>query len=261
MKRLLPLLLAGACAAASLLSCQKDISAEAPASEEMTIAFAATPVETRATFTAPEGNSYPVVWTANDTKAKVSLNFAKEVDATIEPAADGKTARFVAKISAPNPAPADYTFYLVSPASAVTGNFNATYNSATVTVPAVQTPQAASPDEAAMILFGSSAKLSALAQTIPVSFNHFTAYGKLSLKNLSLGSAKVLSVELTADAPMAGKWYYYPNDPAASKAVAEADGHTITLLTSATEDLWFAAAPVDLSGKKLTVTVKTDAGA
>ena len=263
MKRLFPLLLAGVCAAASLLSCQKDINAEAPASEEMTIAFAATPVETRATFTAPEGNSYPVIWTANDTKAKVSLNFAKEVDATIEPAADGKTARFVAKISAPNPAPADYTFYLISPASAVTGNpsFNTSYSSATVTVPAVQTPLAASPDEAAMILVGASAKLSALAQTIPVSFNHFTAYGKLALQNLSLGGAKVLSVELTADAPMTGKWYYYPEAPATSKAVTATAGGKLTIFTSATEDIWFASAPVDLSGKQLTVTVKTDAGA
>lgn len=261
MKRLFPLMLAGLCAAASLLSCQKDISSEAPVSDEMTIQFAADPVETRATFTAPEGTSYPVIWTANDKEAKVSLNFAKEVTAKIEPAADGKTARFVAKISAPSPAPADYTFYLISPASAVTANFNASYSSATVTVPAVQTPLAASPDEAAMILVGASAKLPALTETVPVSFKHFTAYGKLALKNLSLGSATVLSVELTADAPMAGKWYYYPEAPETSKAATETDGGKITLLTSATEDIWFASAPVDLSGKKLTVTVKTDAGA
>lgn len=261
MKRLFPLMLAGLCAAASLLSCQKEISSEAPVSDEMTIQFAADPVETRATFTAPEGTSYPVIWTANDKEAKVSLNFAKEVTAKIEPAADGKTARFVAKISAPSPAPADYTFYLISPASAVTANFNASYSSATVTVPAVQTPLAASPDEAAMILVGASAKLPALTETVPVSFKHFTAYGKLALKNLSLGSATVLSVELTADAPMAGKWYYYPEAPETSKAATETDGGKITLLTSATEDIWFASAPVDLSGKKLTVTVKTDAGA
>lgn len=259
MKRMFSLMLAGVCAAASLLSCQKEIT-EAPVSDEMTLEFTAEPVETRAAFTAPEGNSYPVVWTANDTKAKISLNFAKEVDATIEPAADGKTARFVAKVNQPSPAPAEYTFYLISPASAVTANFNATYSSATVTVPTIQTPLATSPDEAAMILVGQSEKLTALSQNIPLTVGHFTAYGKMSFKNLALGAAKVLSVELKADFPIAGKWYYYPLAPLTSKAIAEADGHTITLLTDKTEDIWFACAPVDLSGKKLTVTVKTDAG-
>lgn len=259
MKRILSLMLAGVCAAAALLSCQKEI-AEVPASDEMTLEFTAEPVETRAAFTAPEGNTYPVVWTANDKKAKISLNFAKQVDASIEPAADGKSARFVAKINQPSPAPADYTFYLISPASAVTGDFNVTYSSVTVTVPAVQTPLAASPDEAAMILAGQSAKLTELSQSIPVTFNHFTAYGKMSLKNLSLGEAKIFSVELTADAPIAGKWYYYPLAPLSSKAVSETDGRAISLLTDKLEDIWFACAPVDLSGKKLTVTVKTDAG-
>ena len=261
MKRLFPLLLAGLCAAASLLSCQKDINAEAPASEEMTIAFAATPVETRAAFTAPEGNSYPVVWTANDTKAKVSLNFAKEVDATIEPAADGKTARFVAKISAPNPAPADYTFYLISPASVLNGNpsFNASNKRATIVIPSVQTPLVASPDEAAMILAGQSAKLSALAETVPVSFKHVTAYGKLSFQNLNLDGAKVLAVELSSEVDLAGKYYYFPETQAAS--VVSGGGYKVlTLSTSATENIWFASAPVDLSGKKLSVAVKTDKG-
>ena len=259
MKRKLSLMLAGVCAAAALLSCQKEI-AEVPASDEMTLEFTAEPVETRAAFMAPEGTTYPVVWTANDKKAKISLNFAKQVDASIEPAADGKSARFVAKISQPSPAPADYTFYLISPASAVTGDFNSQYSSVTVTIPAVQTPLAASPDEAAMILAGQSAKLTELSQSIPVTFNHFTAYGKMSLKNLSLGEAKIFSVELKADAPIAGKWYYYPLAPLSSKAVSETDGRAISLLTDKLEDIWFACAPVDLSGKKLTVTVKTDVG-
>ena len=89
------------------------------------------------------------------------------------------------------------------------------------------------------------------------SLDHWTAYGKLTLTNLALDGAEIEAVDLTAETPWAGRWYYYPDS---GEAKANPGAETITIKTTATEDLWFACAPVDLSEKKLTVVVKTDKG-
>ena len=92
---------------------------------------------------------------------------------------------------------------------------------------------------------------------VTFSLDHWTAYGKLTLTNLALDGAEIEAVDLTAEIPWAGRWYYYPDT---GEAKANPGAATITINTKATEDLWFACAPVDLSEKKLTVAVKTDKG-
>ena len=67
-----------------------------------------------------------------------------------------------------------------------------------------------------------------------------------------IGTIKTVALKFD-DVNIAGKWNYYPSTD--TKGVLEAGSNTITLTTSSATDIWFACAPVDVSGKKLTVTV------
>lgn len=239
-------------AAVALSSCVKDLQ-ESFSGPEVTVSFTAGAPQTRTAFTEPDGNIYPVLWTENDQKVAISLNYANIVKANVEPAADFKTASFTATFAE---ATAPFTFYLMSPASAAV-NINKQYADWTVDVPTVQTPLAKSVDEAAQILVSKTKALDAIPEKVTFSLEHWTAYGKLTLTNLALDGAEIEAVDLTAEIPWAGRWYYYPDE---DKAAANPGAMTITIDTKATEDLWFACAPVDLSEKKLTVAVKTDKG-
>mgnify|MGYP003308476257 CR=1 FL=1 len=86
-----------------------------------------------------------------------------------------------------------------------------------------------------------------------MNFKHFTAYGKFSLTNLTDQIGAIASVSLEfEDVNVAGKWNYYP----ATDTKGEHDGsNKISLTTSSATDLWFACAPIDVSGKTMKVTV------
>ena len=239
-------------AAVALSSCVKEMQ-ESFSGPEVTVSFTAGAPQTRTAFTEPDGNTYPVLWTENDRKVALSLNYANIVKADVAPAADFKTASFTATFAE---ATAPFTFYLMSPASAAI-NISKDYKDWTVDVPTLQTPLEKSVDEAAQILVAKSEAFSEIPQKVTFSLDHWTAYGKLTLANLALDGAEIESVDLTAETPWAGRWYYYPDT---GEAKANPGAETITINTKATADLWFACAPVELSGKKLTVAVKTDRG-
>ena len=252
MKKISTLLL---CAAAALLfsACNKQESDVTPVSSGA-IRFLAESIETRTAFGSPSSGKYPTLWTANDTKVKVAVNYASSKDATVNPSSDFKTAKFEATLSLPEAGP--YTFMSMSPSSAFVA-INAEHKSWNVAVPTAQTPLAGSVDEAAQILAAISSEYDEAPQTVKFQFKHVTAYGHFSIKNLNLSGASVQSVSLTSSVPFVGRWYYYPED---GTVEANSASSTITLETSSVSDIWFACAPADLSGATLKVTVATDKG-
>lgn len=246
-------LFAIALVASAFASCQK-IEENNEFNTTKTVSFIATTPETKTAFGEKVGTSYPTLWTANDQKVKVSLNYSSVKDAEVTPASDFKTASFSVEIN--DDESKAYTFYSASPASAVV-SLNASYKSWNFEVPSAQKPTVASVDEKAQILVAKTEKFTEFPTSVKMNYSHFTAYGKMSLLNLDLGDATINSISLTASKNWAGRWYYYPEDGTIAESSASA---TITLETSATENIWFACAPVDLSGETLKVTINTTKG-
>ena len=89
MKKVFKSILVTVAAALAFASCQRE--GDVNGTEGRTVRFLAGPVETRTAFSTPDATGqYPVLWTENDTKVKVSLNMASGVDATVTP--NGATA-------------------------------------------------------------------------------------------------------------------------------------------------------------------------
>ena len=260
MKKIYSLLFATAVAALAMVSCQKEKASEV--SSEKTVEFTATSIETKTVFTTPEGSSYPVLWTANDTKVKVSLNYATAKDATVTP--NGSTASFTASIT--DDESGSYTFFAMSPSSAQRGISGGSYKSWYVYIPTSQTPLPGSVDEAAQILAAKSATSATIPSRVDMDFSHITAYGLLSFSNLAFtGTEKVASVKLTAQDYWVGGFYYYIEDNGTQTA-GDVTPHnttpekTLVITTDKTENIWFACAPVNLSGKTIEIVVTSDAG-
>lgn len=248
MKKIFNSILVIAAAAAVFASCQKN---EVVPSTTKTVNFTATTVDTKAAFGTPEGLTYPTLWTSNDSKVKFSSNFAPAKDININPSSDGKSVTFTASVDEAD----QYIFTAISPASAYVAN-STEKESWTINVPATQTPSATSVDETAMILSAAYAT-NTLSETIEMAFQHVTAYGVFNLTNLTLGDAVINSVSLTAEKPIAGRFFYYPTN---GDFKVNSGANTITINTSSTENIWFACAPCELGGTTLKVVVSTDKG-
>jgi len=251
MKQFIHILFAGAVSLLALSACVQ-VPVETPDSSDAAVQFTARIPETRTAFTSPEGDSYPVLWTANDSQVKIALNMISVEDAAVTPASDGKSATFAASFGTGISAP--YSFSLLSPASAYDKVSGSCWE---IKLRDTQTPTTQSVDEAAQILVAEAKGFSEMPQTVNFSLKHWTAYILLTVKNLDLGSAKVSAVELTAEKPLAGTWSY-DTENASSTLIAGLN--TIKAQTSSLDGVWFACAPADLSGTKLTVKVVTDAG-
>lgn len=246
-------LFAIALVASAFASCQK-IEENNEFNTTKTVSFIATTPETKTAFGEKVGTSYPTLWTANDQKVKVSLNYSSVKDAEVTPASDFTTASFSVEID--DDESNAYTFYSASPASAVV-SLSADHKSWNFEVTSAQKPTEASVDEAAQILVAQTEEFTEFPTSVKMDYSHFTSYGKMSFVNLELGDATINSISLTASKNWAGRWYYYPETGNVAESSASA---TITLETSATENIWFACAPVDLSGETLKVTVNTTNG-
>ena len=233
--------------------CAKE---EIAAPETKTVQFFAESIETKTAFGTPDGTTYPTLWTENDEKVKLFLNLNEEKVSDITVSDDFKTATFSAEfaLTGENPSVAPFTFYALTPSSAYLGKNAERFS---VTIPNAQTPLENSVDEAAQILYAVSESYEELPSEVAFHFNHFTAYGKLSFKNLNLDGATVESIALTSDVNIAGRWNYMIADG----SFAENSGSSsITLTTDKTENIWFACAPADLSNTTLKVTINTDKG-
>ena len=219
-----------------------------------TVRFQAGAADTRTAFAAPENGVYRTLWTENDRDILLSMNYGKAVNSAVTPAEDGETAWFEASFEA-SAATSPYTFYAVSPASAARA-ISPSRSAWSVYVAADQKPLENSVDEAAQLLVAKSAASTAFPEKVQLHFAHLTAYGRLSLKNLELEDATVDKVELTFSTPVVGEWYWAEDGTLTSNGAS----HTITLDTDTSGDLWFACAPVDVSGETMSLSVYTTHG-
>lgn len=248
----------------AVFSCSREMEVEIPEPVQnndpsaWVVHFSATQTDTKAQFGEAENGAYPTLWTDNDTEVKLSLNYGGVKGAAVTPAGDKRTASFAATFDFTG-LTAPYVFYSVSPSSAAKA-LSPSREAWKVTIPCTQNPTATSVDEAGIILAATSDAFSEVTDISEVNlyFNHLTAYGRLSLANLALESGETVSgVELTVTTPIVGDWYW---NTSGSTITDYGASSTLTINTTRTSDIWFACAPVDVSGEMMTVTVFTSLG-
>ena len=230
--------------------------------------FVADEIETRTMFgeASISGGvtTFPTRWTDNDSKIAVSLNLNQAKSATVTPAADYRSATFDADFSQ-SEVSAPYTFYALSPFSAYVGA-SSSHGGYHFNIPAGQKPLATSCDEAAQIMVASQDVESiANFSNVDLHFSHVTAYGLMTLKNMTLPEgAQILSIDLTASEPFAGQYYYdFENgtlEQDSPSRTVSIQPDNITFEGGTSSDIWFACAPADLSNGTFKVDVNTSAG-
>ena len=208
---------------------------------------------TRSSFGEPDGKIYPTEWDG-DEEMKYALNLKSAKDVTPVFADDMTSA--TAELELTDDGSNAYTISMISPASADFGSISAEKNTWGITIPTTQEPKnATSCDPAAQILYAVSNTSDVLDASYTLPFQHATAYGKMTLQNLALNGAVISSVALTADADLAGRYNLNITDGSLS---VNSGAKSITINTNATENIWFACAPVAFTELKVTVT--TDKG-
>ena len=254
MKKIFHIAVTALMALAALSGCRNAEQEVPEASSVKTVRFHAGAAPTRTAFAEAVDGVYQTLWTENDSDILLSLNYGKAEASAVTPSADGTTASFEASFDA-SATSAPYTFYAVSPASAARA-ISPSRSAWSVYIAAFQHPSALSVDEDAQLLVAKSAASATLPGEVDLHFSHLTAYGRIALKNLELGDATVSKVDLVFSTPVVGEWYWGED----GTLTANGDSHTITLDTDASGDLWFACAPVDVSGQTLKLVVFTDQG-
>ena len=254
MKKIFQIAVTALMALAALSGCRNAEQEVPEASSVKTVRFHAGAAPTRTAFAEAVDGVYQTLWTENDSDILLSLNYGKAETSAVTPSADGTTASFEASFDA-SATSAPYTFYAVSPASAARA-ISPSRSAWSVYIAAFQHPSALSVDEDAQLLVAKSAASATLPGEVDLHFSHLTAYGRIALKNLELGDATVSKVDLIFSTPVVGEWYWGED----GTLTANGDSHTITLDTDASGDLWFACAPVDVSGQTLKLVVFTDQG-
>ena len=238
---------------------EPDLSLRKVPAASRTVRFHATEVETKAQFGEAVNGVRHTLWTENG-PVKISLNYASAVEASVTPADGGETASFSAEITYPDGDA--FTFYSICPASAAQA-LSPSREAWKVSIPCVQEPTAGlsgSVDEAAIIIAATSTTYDTAVDDVDLAFNHLTAYGRFSLNNLSLADGETItSVELTTTTPIVGDWYW--NTSGTLLPDFGASSSTLTINTASASDIWFACAPVDVSGEYMTITVFTTHGA
>lgn len=219
-----------------------------------TVTFNAVSVQTKTTFGDLSAGEFPTIWTNNDTQIKIAQNYSGGVNAAVTKKSDAE-ASYTASIT--DDESGSYTFYAISPSSAVVSGVNSTHKSWNVQIPTTQTPTTTGPDESAMILAATSSTVTSFPSTVNLNFTHLTAYVKMSIINLALESGdEVASVLVSADANIAYRYYYYVGGENAGKLMENSASDAITILTTSPSDIWFACAPM-AAGTKLTIAVTT----
>lgn len=255
MKKIVNILFATAVAALAMVSCQKKelaVNVNENETVESPIHFYATEIATKTVFGDFATDQYPTLWT-NSKNIKISYNKKSSVEATVTPQSGGTKAVFTptGSFSADG---SSHIFYAMSPATAQGANISTSYYSWRFIIPASQTPLDNSVDEDAQIIYAKYDAGDTFPTSVPFAFSHVTAYGKLSFSNLALdGDEDITSITLTASKDWVGHYFYYvaTKDPNTEGDFTARDGYVskkITLATNKSSEIWFACAPVDLSG-------------
>ncbi len=240
-----------AAALATAFSCSKI---EPVPGEVHTVTFNATSPATKTTFGALSAGHFPTYWTTNDSQVKVAQNFSDGVDAAVTRISD-TDASFDASFTVDGSG--SYTFYAISPASAVVSGVSTSNKSWNLEIPTTQTSTPTGPDESAMILAAKSSTSGSFPDNVDLSFKHITAYVNMSITNLALADGdEVASVLVTADANIAYRYHYYVSGAKAGTLEESSGQNAITVITDHADNIWFACAPM-ASGTELTIAVTT----
>jgi len=261
MKKILNLFAAAAILLAAF-SCTSELHPVAQTGDRL-VEFTTGPV-TKTVFGEKTGTSYPTLWTGNQLVA-LSLNFGTAVKSSAPVSTDGGvTAHFSAELA--DDASGTYRIAALSPFKALpsTSSFNKSDKYVRFDINEDQTPLDASVDEAVQVLVAYCDAGTAFPSSVTLNFSHVTAYGRMSLANLSLADGEhVDHISLTATLDWAGRFDYYLEDSGnrhAGDIKVNAGKKTITLDTQKTTDIWFACAPVEIGGTAVEVIVTTDQG-
>lgn len=253
------MLFAALAAVMALVSCNKEDQELPQEKVTKTVTFNAVVPQTKALFSTPNGSNYPVLWTENDKKVDllVNYNYNNKVQPDITRSADDKSITFSAEIETGGDA---YTFVAVSPAGSVI-SANNTDKRFGILIPPGQTPTATSPDEKAIFLYAKSDDYDTFQNAVDLDFHHVTGYLHLVFTNYAteLTGATVSSVTVTSEKVLAGRIFFFPGDGHMEENGTSGTG-TVTVTTSSLDDVWVAVSPVDLSNETLTVVVNTNLG-
>jgi hypothetical protein len=235
---------------------QESGDAPEPVREGSDVHFIATSdALTRSTFGNPDGSTYPTYWTGNETVA-ISLNYDEQQKVGVSV----NETHTVAEFSYAPAEAASYTFYIVTPASALETP-SPSREALRIAVPAAQKPLVNSVDEAAQVFYAKSNTTTQKPVSVNVRFNHLTAYGKLTLKHVT---GTPVRLTLVADRPIAGSCYVAQGDGAVSTKDGSyslyLDLTNLSVSGGNLNDVWFASLPADLAGKPLTVLLETVQG-
>ena len=211
---------------------------------------------TRTVFGEPDGKTYPTYWSGDETVG-ISLNYdwAEEVGITVNESRTRAEFSYV-----PEGTATSYTFFVVSPASALEKP-SQSRKALRIAVPAVQKPLPGSVDEGAQVFYAKTSTFTDKPGTVDVRFNHLTAYGKLTLKNVT---GTPVRLTLVSDQALSGSCYVALDGGAVS---TREGAHSLTIdlenlvVTGGNlEDIWFACLPANLAGTPLTVQLETAEG-
>ena len=260
MKNLFKSIMTVAVAAMAFASCSNNYTEEVSFGEKVQFTVNAVNDEiTRSTFGEPADGKYPTLWEGNE-KFVINVNGEGNKQTTSDVTAkfsEDKRGAYLTVAFTELAAQSDYTLHAMVPASACVFNSITADKGWQVTIPTAQTPKANSCDAAAQILIGVSETKESPAESFDMTFKHAVAYGKMSLKNLNLGDATISSVAITSTKNIADRFYINHK----TGAYSDNSGATsITINTTSTENIWFALAPVDVSGTELSIVVNTNKG-
>jgi len=230
-------------AAVVTISCSQEVIENAPASNESkVVSFKAVQPETKVSFGEASGTKYPALWTESST-VKIAQNFATAVEATVTPSSDGKNADFSVELT--DDKSGSYTFYAISPSSAVVSGVNSNNYYYNVEIPTSQTSDG-NIDENAIIIAATSETLGEFPEEpVELQFSHVTSYVKMTITNLTADS-EVDHYVVTSSQNIAYRYYYYVSGENAGNLVENSGQKSISIAVTdgATKDVWFACAPI-----------------
>jgi hypothetical protein len=136
------------------------------------------------------------------------------------------------------------------------------YNSITLTLPTSQTPTATSVDPNAILLLGSVKNLDSQAtSTLDMTFNHLTAYGKMTIKNVPAAVIAEGITSVSVSVPAGNSYYYYKTDGYSTSGTSSSQVsiNTTNLDTSADFTAWFSCIPNSITNANITISITTSA--
>ena len=263
MKKLFKKVMLFAAAAMAFASCQNDgINDDVNTFSGVEVEVNTTTTDVRSAF--GDYNStdktYPTLWEGKEAWHIHINNVDAEVaNKSITFSEDKKSAKANFTLETAPTAAGDgtYTLFALSPAS-VWSSYDLESDYLRFYIARnTQTPTATSCDPACQVLFAKSEPVQSV-DAFTANFEHLSAYVKFSFLNVAEGGV-VSNVSVSSeDVNLAGRYQYTPST---GKLTAhDRLEKSITLVTTSTDNLWMAVAPVDVSGKKLTFSITTDKG-